>query len=316
MKCELRVLMAYTALLFAGMMPRICSLHAAEAKTRSAAEQDGASAGKRPSRSSEDPNQNENKAEREDKRRRRHAAQEHVTSLSMRTAGQAGMVIEPVDRPLLAFGDPTRSASHGMLWALGKKGRPAAFLKLWQASERPTIWYQSATRTDDKHLLLQLPDGRRWHPPVAPVPRTDLDGAPQVADDAAARLRQLKALAKRFAAYEVGDPDNSRFELRLLVQPVHRYDDASNDIRDGAVFVFAHGTNPEIVLLLEAIGVSNERPSWQYGAFPVSSAELHVELDGRKVWKRPGAPGVVGLPTDDYWLFSLPVRMSQANEAE
>ncbi len=59
---------------------------------------------------------------------------------------------------------------------------------------------------------------------------------------------------------------------------------------------------------MEAIGTSVEESRWRYSVFPNSSAELHVELDGREVWVRPGAPGVVGQSTDDYWLFSLPVE--------
>jgi hypothetical protein len=70
-----------------------------------------------------------------------------------------------------------------------------------------------------------------------------------------------------------------------------------------------------LVLLLEAIGNSDEQPRWHYSMFPTSSAESHVELDGREVWKRPGVPGVVGLPTDDYWLFSLPVQAGPGEQS-
>jgi len=31
-------------------------------------------------------------------------------------------------------------------------------------------------------------------------------------------------------------------------------------------------------------------------------------LNGRDVWQVPRAPGVVGDPTDPYWLFTRPMR--------
>jgi hypothetical protein len=116
----------------------------------------------------------------------------------------------------------------------------------------------------------------------------------------------MKEIARRFTAHEFWDPDNSRFELRLLVQPVHRYRDERLGILDGAAFVLAHGTNPEAILLVEA---HRAQPTqWRYSLARLGSAELHAELDGREVWKRERTPGVVGSPTDPYWLFVSPAE--------
>ncbi len=249
-------------------------------------------------------------------KRQLRAAQEHVKRLAMHIADQAGDVVNPVERPLLAYGEPARGNNHGTLWAFGAAGRPVAFMELWQASDNQTIWFQSLIRSGEQPLRLQSPDGKRWEPPRGPIARLKLENAPRPAASVPARLRQLKSLARRFAAHEIWDPDNSRYELRLLVQPVHRYDGAGGGIQDGAAFVFAHGTNPELILLLEALGDSVERARWHYSAFPSSSAELHVEIDGREVWTRPRAPGVVGRPTDDYWLFLLPMESEQPLDEE
>lgn len=235
-------------------------------------------------------------------------AARHVTQLTIRVLDGEGEVAALVDRPLLSFGDPARTASHGTLWAFGTHGRPDAFMKLWQGTENQTFWYQSLIRSGDRRLLLALPGGQSWRPPQEKVARTPIADADPPSASRPGRLRQLKSLAMRFNAYEVGDPDRARFELRLLVQPVHRYDDGDNGIQDGAVFVMAHGTNPEMILLIEALGSAIDRAGWHFSAFPSSSAELHVELEGREVWTRSGAPGVVGRPTDDYWLFSLPAQ--------
>jgi hypothetical protein len=90
------------------------------------------------------------------------------------------------------------------------------------------------------------------------------------------------------------------------VQPVHRYSDPKRELHDGAAFLLAHGTNPEIVLQIEAVGKSLDVARWQYSLARLGSAELHVELDGKEVWKQDRTPGVVGKATDPYWLFLTP----------
>jgi len=243
------------------------------------------------------------------------AAKEHMERLKLRSLDEAGGVVDHIDRPLLAYGEPARANSHGTLWAFGRSGRPVAFLELWQGEAKLPFWFQSTIRTGDRHVLMESPNRRQWRPPEGAIARTAVDDAPRPAEERPARLRQIKSLARRFTAHEIWDPDNSRFELRLLVQPVHRYDDAPYAIQDGAVFIFAHGTNPEIILLMEALGTSVEESRWRYSVFPTSSAELHLEFDGREVWVRPRAPGVTGQPTDDYWLNSVPVETPPADDS-
>lgn len=116
------------------------------------------------------------------------------------------------------------------------------------------------------------------------------------------RLRQMKDLARRFETHEFWDPENSRFELRCLATPVLRYSDNENGVFDGSVFIFAHGTNPEILLFLEAQGTTAETSKWQFAAYRLGSAEMHLDLNRQPVWSRDRTPGVVGMPNNPYWL--------------
>ncbi|HEV7224940.1 MAG TPA: hypothetical protein VGN42_19710 [Pirellulales bacterium] len=234
----------------------------------------------------------------------------------MHVSDEAADAVKLIDRPLLAYDEPARRNSQGTLWAFGDMGRPVAFMELFQGPASQPAWFQSLVRTDDRPLRLEAPDGRRWQPRRGVIARLNLDDAPRPANGGAARLRQLKSLAKRFSAHEIWDPDDSRFELRLLVQPIHRYDDAAHGIQDGAAFIFAYGTNPEIIMLLESLGTTLDNAHWRYSVFPTSSAELHVRIDGREVWTRPRVPGVLGLPTDEYWLFSLPLEAGPPSDEE
>ena len=90
------------------------------------------------------------------------------------------------------------------------------------------------------------------------------------------RLVQLRALARRFAVSEKHLGEFS--SLRLLPQPIDRYDDAEHGIVDAGLFVFVYGTNPEAALWLEA-----DKEGWRYALARMTWAEVLVELDGTEV---------------------------------
>jgi hypothetical protein len=158
--------------------------------------------------------------------------------------------------------------------------------------------------TSPELIELTAPKNQRWTPKKSHFALKEVPGAPNVGDQPVVRLRQMKEISRRFEAHEFWDPDNSRFELRLLVQPVLRYRDDAAKVTDGTVFVMAHGTNPEILIQIEA-DAATQPPRWKYSLARLGSAEMHVLIDGREVWTEPRTPGVFGQPVDPYWLFFL-----------
>lgn len=241
-------------------------------------------------------------------------AKEHMDRFEMSRAGKDEVVVELYPRPLLTYGDSARANKDGTLWAFGASGRPLAVLELYQGNEISTQWTHAVTLTGRDKVTMKTPVAAVWKPEslqIEPVPFADAE-APREREQR--RLSQLKDLARRFTAHEFWDPENSRFEMRLLAQPVHRYADAEAGIQDGAVFVLAHGTNPEVIVLIEALGKTLETSRWHYSFARLGSAELHVELDGKEVWKQGRTPGVAGRPSDPYWLFITPREVPAANE--
>ena len=218
--------------------------------------------------------------------------------------------IEWYDRPLLTYGDAARANKNGTLWASGKSGRPLALLELYQGLEPDARWVHAVTLTSGKLVQMKTPTGAVWSPDTTQVEPALVPDAASPADRESARITQMKDIARRFTAHEFWNPDNSRFELRLLVRPVLRYQDAEEKIHDGTVFVLAHGTNPEVILLVEALGSSLKESRWHYSLARLGSAELHVELDGKEVWSAGRTPGVVGQKTDPYWLFLSAAKAS------
>jgi hypothetical protein len=231
-------------------------------------------------------------------------AKQHMGRFEMHRGGDDEVPL--LDRPLLTYGDSARANTNGTLWAYGTSGRPLAILELYQGSATDTRWVHAVSLTGTSTVTMKTPLAATWSPASTQIEPAPFDKAGAPLDREQRRTRQLKELARRFSAHEFWDPDNSRFELRLLEQPVHRYKHPEAGLHDGAVFILAHGTNPEVILLIEALGKTPEAARWHYSLARLGSAELHVELDGKEVWTRRRTPGIVGQPSDPYWLFLTP----------
>ena len=99
------------------------------------------------------------------------------------------------------------------------------------------------------------------------------------------RQRTARAIARQLDASEFHRDETYR--LRLLERPLYTYSDVDQGVVEGMLFAFAYGTNPEILLQLEARQAGEERPKWQAAFARLSSAEITVKLDDRKIWKAP-----------------------------
>ncbi|MDA1053831.1 MAG: hypothetical protein O3C40_25565 [Planctomycetota bacterium] len=241
-------------------------------------------------------------------------ALEHARAIRVALAAD-GSAVELIENPLLRFGEPTRGNEDGSLWAWGKRGRPLVMSEIYRGVGDKVQWVHAISLTSTP-LVTADTDTGRWAPGKPQLELQEIVDAPPPSRRAAARLAQMKALALRLRAHQFWDPDNSRYELRLMVSPVHRYNDVNAGLLDGAVFLFAHGTNPEVLMFVEARVGSGGEAKWYRGFAPSGSAEMHVTLEGADVWKLPRAPGVVGQPSDPYWLFFTAAESGSAPKVE
>lgn len=224
-------------------------------------------------------------------------ARDHMKLLKFRTVTEDGEVdVELLPNPVLVYGDEVRKHESGTLWVWGKTGRPAALMELYRDGDKTTPWIHALTMTSTAKIRFKGTDGPEWTPKVSHFKLQDVPGKLEVSDKPAARLRQMKEIARRFEAHEFW---NGRQELRLLVQPVHRYEDNANKVIDGTVFIIAHATNPQVILQIEAI--DETPPRWKFSLAPEGSGEIHVLFDGKEVWTVP--PGGMGSPFGPYYLL-------------
>jgi hypothetical protein len=182
--------------------------------------------------------------------------------------------------PIFRYSDPTLGWVAGAVWKLGDEGRPRALLatELRRAVRgKPSISYEYTSLTTTPFSLRS--DDMDWSPTgtqfaFKPIPKAQSPAAtPQQ------RSRQLREMARRFASHE--GLDKEKYELRLLATPIDRYTPSKADRADGAIFLFALGTNPEVILLIESDG-----KGWSYAAGRMTGAQaVAMTLDGEVAWE-------------------------------
>jgi hypothetical protein len=192
--------------------------------------------------------------------------------------------------PIARYGDPARLIHDATLWAWGERGRPIAALKVEHQPERPAVarWLLGLVSLAPDRIAVEFFDGKTWTSRRPGIEPRALPGAPAPADREVTRLGQMRDLAQRFTASEYAGPARGRLQLRLMPRPLHRYDDTASGPIDGAIFGFAYGTNPDVLLIIEAIGAGSP-PGWRYSLARLGGGELFVSLDGREVWKQDEA---------------------------
>jgi len=189
-------------------------------------------------------------------------------------------------KPLLRYSDPTRGMTDqnvlvdATVWRLGESGRPTGLvtLELYHTTANSGVLaYEFASLTPVAFSLTHTNQPSiHWKPTGSAITFRALEGTSAPAKTAAARLAQMRQLARRFAVQEI--VKGEVIECRLLAQPIDRYQSAQDEIEDGAIFAFANGTNPELGLVLEA-----GKRGWTFGTARLSSAEVIVKLDDREV---------------------------------
>jgi hypothetical protein len=214
-------------------------------------------------------------------------AKRHAMAAKVYATDDPDHPFAPLNDPVLHRAQDVHGSSRGsiFLW-VEPSGRPAAICDVFLFAEGTggyslnNEWHSlsaSPLRVESSYgvLLNATRPGLEWKPiPNAPAP----------ADTPPGRDRQARRLAERFAADEV-DRKNVRSHLRLLTTPLHRYDTSDSPVsRNGALFAFCQGTDPQLLLLIEA-RQSGAGYRWEYAVAGFSNMDLYFRLDGREAWR-------------------------------
>lgn len=235
-------------------------------------------------------------------------AQAHLKECQVFPTGKPDQPFTERSEPVFHHVQSVRFKSVGsvFLW-LEESGRPAAvgdvfFLPSGKNHKLYNEWHSLASgpitvKWNGQTLMSPTEAGLKWN---------DIPDAGAPAEKESQRERQIRQLARRFAAQLV-DRKNDKYELRLLTTPLYQYHARDKaDFTSGALFAICQETDPEIFLLIEA-RQSEGSPRWQYAAAEFSNLNLFLQLDGKEVWSanppRFDSNGPhVGLPLMDVTL--------------
>ena len=218
------------------------------------------------------------------------------------TDAKSKQAVPRLKKPLFRYNSPTREHQDGTIWAWGGPGRPLVVMELFSVNTERTDWIHGCALTSDRLVEAQRMGRRIWYPQQIGAQTRPIPSAAAPSRNETLRLRQMKQLSRRFRAHEFWGRNNNRFDMRLMVNPVHRYRDPEQGLVDGAMFLMAHEIEPEVIIMIEAVRQDDDL-AWQYAVTPIGSAEFHIFLDGDEIYRRDRSPMRTGYPSDPWHSF-------------
>lgn len=222
------------------------------------------------------------------------------TLLALHTGDAAGYTIyrDPAKtqkltlrrEPVYRWTNPTRVGGQvGDVFVWTYKGRPEVIGSIFshphhEGNQRVVCHELHSLST--AVLVVDRASPNRWEPQAPGVDLKPVPGAPAPAGSAPRRLAQLRSMAREFSGRSLSDR-GEKWELRLLPQPLYRYESTDPEVPDGALFalVSSAGTDPEVVLLIEdRRDGTGGGPRWVFGAARFSDMNLWLNHKDREVW--------------------------------
>jgi hypothetical protein len=233
-------------------------------------------------------------------------AKSEATTYTIRVDGSnRPLTLQP--EPILKWTNPVIGTIYGDVFIWTNQGRPEAVASIYR------FYSPSTHRANEFHslalgkLTAERDGTAAWIPSRPGLELKPIPGAAAPADSAPARLRQMRALAQEFTGRQTNREGVDR-DMRLLAQPIYRYENTKGDLIDGGLFVFVLGTDPEAFLLIEARRSAGGAPKWQFGATRMNSINLRLNHRGREIWNAPEIPWEqVWDPRQPYTVFRYEV---------
>jgi hypothetical protein len=212
--------------------------------------------------------------------------QARVDELHFALAGHDEKELTRSKQPVLRWSNPVRDfVNDGVAFLLLDGERPRALVNARvRGREAPLasgeLLHEFASFSPDP-LTCRRNDRTIWSPKTAALVEQPLLDAPLPAARPVQRLAQMREQAARFVATQF--KSDSPTKLRLLTQPLYRYQDKAAGIVDGALFAFVEGNDPEALLLLEAAAAEGKDCAWRYTLARMTFYGVSVKLADREV---------------------------------
>ncbi len=191
--------------------------------------------------------------------------------------------------PVLRFTNPVSGVVDGGLFVWKDENeRPVAAAQIFICPGTEKLWLHEFQSLAMEPMKFEYQGRTAWAPKSAGIKFESISNVSEPAKSAEARLVQMRQITRRFSVKD-DFQGASADELRLLTTPLVRYN--NENLLDGAIFSFAHGTDPELFVIIEAQKPDSEKtgktqPSheWRVALAPMTSYAITAKLDGKDFW--------------------------------
>ncbi|HLJ10484.1 MAG TPA: hypothetical protein VKU82_04810 [Planctomycetaceae bacterium] len=207
-----------------------------------------------------------------------------------------------VPNPVFRYSDEERFIPDATLWVWTRDSRPVAFQKVegnnHGGGQAWTICFASLS---EGLVDVRWRGGRRYAARTPGVKFKPIPKADAPAENARLRIVQIKTLKDRFTGRLGVDAEGKGgAETRIIAKPIFEYADPKSKLPMGAIFgMSSTGTNPDLLLLIEARPDGTGGLRWEYAHARMTSASLIVRLDDAEIWSEMG----VSSRDFDNWTF-------------
>lgn len=185
-----------------------------------------------------------------------------------------------VDEPIQRWSNPIVRIVDATVFLWTRDGRPAVVSQVADVTDEG-VWQEFQSLTTEP--LNATRDGRSyWAPTAAGIKweRAPTTEVPAATPDL--RRIQMRKIAEKFRVadhFEFQEPN----QLRLLATPLYRYSAPKAGVRDGALFSYALGTDPEVLLLIEA-QQKGDAETWKVAFARLTGFACRATLDDKDFW--------------------------------
>lgn len=215
-------------------------------------------------------------------------ATQTVGRLSLENSSADNRTLKLKEGSLLRWSNPIIGRVYGDSYLWTDRNRPTAFLSIYakfdSAVGNRRLTFQSLSA--DK-LIAKLDDTTIWEPQLPGIKFTKLDDVRAPSKRQNIQRLQVARIVRAFSG-EIAETDNDdRFrQLRLLTSALYQYESPENHVTHGSLFAFVDGTDPELLLMVEARMVDDEL-AWHFAPIRQNHRRLKLKRDDETIWDVP-----------------------------
>jgi hypothetical protein len=184
-----------------------------------------------------------------------------------------------VDEPIQRWSNPVIPIRDATVFLWTHEGRPAAVAQVADVPDKG-LWQEFQSLTTEP--IQGQAGGRKWSPRTPELKWLRAHATEAPAKTSELRRVQMRKIAEKYQVsdvFEFKDPN----QLRLLPTPLYRYAVPKSGVLDGALFSYALGTDPEVLLLIESQKVE-EVDTWMVAFARLTGFACRATLDDKEVW--------------------------------